>query len=130
MNYWLQILRHYPLSSLFIVVIWVVCLIPIPDIPLAHVSFIDKWTHIALYLVLGLTIWGEYLYRHKKASGKRLFLLAFLAPLVMGGLIEIAQATLTGGTRNGDWLDFAADAVGVVLAQVIGIVVAKCLARV
>ncbi len=39
----------------------------------------------------------------------------------MGGLIEVLQATCTGGMRSGDWLDFAADAVGATAGSAIGI---------
>ena len=37
----------------------------------------------------------------------------------MGGLIEIMQATLTD-CRSGEWLDFAADAVGVLFGAAVG----------
>lgn len=47
----------------------------------------------------------------------------------MSGLIEILQATCTGGRRSGDWLDFAANTVGVTLAAVIGILAARYRAR-
>ncbi len=40
----------YPFTTLLLVVIWVLCFIPIPESPLSHVSFIDKWTHVAMYL--------------------------------------------------------------------------------
>ena len=45
----LKKIRNYPLSSLLIVVIWVVCLIPIPETPLSDVNLIDKWTHFVMY---------------------------------------------------------------------------------
>ena len=37
----------------------------------------------------------------------------------MSGLVELAQAYATT-TRHGDWLDFAANSVGVLLAAVLG----------
>ena len=58
-----------------------------------------------------------------------MFLLAFLAPIVMSGLIELAQAHLTGGNRSGDWLDFLANSIGVVLGNVIGILLATFRAK-
>ena len=51
-------------------------------------------------------------------SMSRLLLLAWLAPIMMSGLIEILQATCTGGRRSGEWLDFAANSIGVTLATV------------
>lgn len=55
--------------------------------------------------------------------------IAFVFPLLMGGLIEIAQATCTGGNRSGDWLDFLADGIGAVAATAIGILPARRLAN-
>ena len=53
------------------------------------------------------------------------FIYAALLPLFMGGLIEIVQATCTGGRRSGDILDFLTDGIGVVLGQIIGILLAR-----
>ena len=39
----------------------------------------------------------------------------------MGGLLELLQAYATT-TRNGDWLDFAANTTGVTLAGIVGLV--------
>lgn len=55
---------------------------------------------------------------------RRLFLWAFLAPVAMGGLVELAQAYCTGGRRSGEWFDFVANSVGVVLGTLIGILLA------
>ena len=47
----------------------------------------------------------------------------------MGGLIEIVQATCTGGNRRGDILDWVADSIGVILGQIIGIPLAQVLSK-
>ena len=52
-------------------------------------------------------------------------LLAFLAPLLMGGLIELAQAYCTGGRRSGEWLDFLANSLGVVLGTLVGLLMSR-----
>ena len=39
----------------------------------------------------------------------------------MGGLLELLQAYATT-TRNGDWLDFAANSLGVTLGAVFGMI--------
>ena len=124
-----RLMLRYPLSSLLVAVIWIICLIPVPETPLSGVALIDKWTHIAMYFVLGLVLWTEYLFRHKRVFRQRVILMAWLAPVVMGGLIEFVQATCTGGTRSGDWLDFLANAMGCTLALPIGILLAKCFAK-
>ena len=132
--------RRYPWSTALIVVIWVLCLIPVfPETPLDDVNLIDKWTHIVMYVGLCVVIWGEYLWKRKneKPNGKgflarhgaSLFLFGFVAPALMGGLIELAQAYCTGGRRSGEWLDWVAYVAGVVVGCAIGILLAACRAR-
>ena len=124
-----RLVRNYPFSCLFIVVIWVLCFCTPPHTPLDNVAFMDKWTHIVMYGGTCTTIWIEYLRCHKSVSFRRLFVWAWLAPVLMSGLIEILQATCTGGRRSGDWLDFAANTVGATLAAVIGILAVRFRAR-
>ena len=112
-----HIIMAYPFATCLIVGIWVVCLMPVPETPLANIS------------LLSITLWAEYLRRHKELNKKHLFIGVFMAPLLMGGLIELAQATCTGGNRSGDWLDFAANSIGVVVGNVIGMLLAKCFAK-
>lgn len=120
---------RYPFSSVIIIGIWVLCFMDIPETPLSEVRFIDKWTHSAMYLILGLSISLEYLRTKRRSSYRTLVLWAGLMPAVMGGLIEILQANCTGGRRSGEWLDFLADATGTVTALAIGILLVRCRAR-
>lgn len=161
-------IRNYPLSSLLIVAIWVVCLIPVPETPLNDVNLIDKWTHFVMYGSLTSVIWFEYIRRHKrrpsttpnpspspvKVEGKKvsisnqdslsekvvtsslplhgegmpvgqerghLLIGGVLCPIIMGGLIELAQANLTT-CRSGDIYDFFCNSLGVVLGCLIGLI--------
>ena len=125
----IQFIKRYPFTTVLIFGIWVVCLIPIPETPLSGVTLIDKWTHDALYTILGCCIWIETVRSRQKLSNKQLFILTFAAPIIMGGLIEIVQATCTGGNRSGEWMDFLADSIGVVLSLLIGILLAACLSK-
>lgn len=120
---------NYPISCLYMAFIWVLCFMDVPHTPLDNITLIDKWTHILMYAGTCATIWYEYLRRHDSIVRARVFLLAWLAPLVMSGLIEILQEYCTGGRRSGDWLDFAANAIGVTLGNVIGILLAAYRAR-
>lgn len=130
MNRILNFAKRYPLTSLLVVVIWVLCLIPtVPETPLSRFSLIDKWTHLVMYGTLVAVIWWEYTRQHTTNNTRRLFLLAFLAPVAMGGLVELAQAYCTGGRRSGEWFDFVANSVGVVLGTLIGILLAAYRAR-
>ena len=126
-----NIVKRYPATSFLIVVIWIICLLPIPEnVPLGDVPMMDKWTHFVMYGTLCTVMWWEYLRRHEQKNAGKLFLLAFLAPIIMSGMIELAQAYLTNGNRSGDWLDFVANSIGVMLGNVIGILLAAYRAKV
>ncbi len=124
----LQHMRRYPFSVLCIALIWVLSLTPFfPETPFDDVQFADKWTHMIMYGGTCSVIWIEYIRCHKvpalwgRHEGWRLFLWAWLAPVLMGGLLELLQAYATT-TRNGDWLDFAANTLGVTLGAVFGLI--------
>lgn len=129
MRYIFHLATKYPLSTFLIVVIWVLCFCTPPHTRLNNVRFIDKWTHIAMYLLTCSVIWAEYLRRHSKVEWRKTLILAWAAPIVMSGVIEILQATCTGGRRSGEWLDFAANSVGCTLGLAIGILLVKFRAR-
>ena len=128
----LKILKNYPLSAILIALIWILCLMDVPETPLSNISLIDKWTHIAMYAGTCSVMWIEFLRRRKKKNTKKpatatnnpakTFVCLFLAPVLMSGLIEILQATCTGGRRSGEWLDFLANSIGCTLPFIIGII--------
>ena len=45
-NYGRHIIMAYPFATCIILVIWVICLMPIPETPLSHLTLFDKWMHI------------------------------------------------------------------------------------
>ena len=117
----MKIKFHYPLSVLCIALIGVLSLTPFfPETPLDDVAFIDKWTHMVMYGGTCSVIWIEYVRHHNAINKWKLFLWALLAPILMGGIIEIVQEKCTA-TRSGEWLDFAADSVGVLIGAGIGV---------
>ncbi len=116
-----QIASTYPFSVVCIALIWLLCVfISIPETPLHEVKFIDKWTHFIMYGGTCSVIWAEYLRAHNRLSPTRLLVWAFAAPILMSGLIELVQAYLTT-TRQGEWLDLAANSMGVLLGNVVGL---------
>ena len=119
----MRFLKNYPLSLLCIALIWYLSIwfLPPDYIELQSINFLDKWTHFVMYGGTCAVIWIEYLRHHQSLNKQKLILWAWLAPTVMGGIIEIVQEQCTTN-RSGEWLDFAADAVGVLIGAVIGLV--------
>lgn len=113
--------RKYKFSIICILLIWFLSIwfVP-PHTPLNNVKFIDKWTHFVMYGGTCSVIWWEYLRSHTHLSWPRLFLLVWLAPIVMSGCLELIQEYCTTN-RSGEWLDLAANATGCTLGAIIGI---------
>jgi len=127
MSYLRHLVKNYPLSVALFLVIWYLSFFTPPKTELDNIQFIDKWVHIAMYGGTCVILWIEYLRKHNYAINTvKLLLLAWLAPIVMSGAIELLQEYCTDGRRSGDWIDLAANATGVTLAAVIGLLVAHC----
>lgn len=124
----IHLLKKYPVSCLCVVIIWVLCFCTVPETPLSDVSFIDKWVHILMYCGTCSVIWFEYLRCHRRVRPREVFVMAWLAPVLMSGLIELLQAYCTGGRRSGDWLDFAANSTGATVAVAVGLLLARLFA--
>lgn len=115
-------LCRYPFALFVATCIVLLSLLPIPDVKVGvHVPLADKWTHMVMYGVLTLIIWLEYRRSHQQWDTWKLILFAFLAPIAFGGLMELAQTHLTT-CRSGEWLDFAANTIGVCMGTVGGLV--------
>lgn len=114
-----RLLGRYPLTLTCIVAIWILCLMNVPETPLDNVAFIDKWTHLVMYGGTCSVGWWEYLRHHRRIAWGKMFVFGLLGPIVMSGIIELLQAYATT-TRSGDWIDVAANAVGVLLGFGIG----------
>ena len=76
------------------------------------VAFADKWGHLVAYFFLGgilaINLWRD------KVSGKWLWLLGLMVPILYGGLLEIMQGVFCY-PRTASWLDWAADIIGTLL---------------
>ena len=121
-----NIVRKYPVSVFFFVVIWYLSFFTPPKTELDEVAFIDKWVHVAMYGGTCGTLWIEYLLRHKWPCDRRkLTLWAWVMPILMSGCIELLQEYCTNGRRSGDWIDLAANATGVTLAALFGLALKK-----
>ncbi len=114
-------IKRYPLSLLTMITIFVLSLAPIGRIEIAEdVPFADKWTHMVMYAGFTSIIWFEHLRHHERLLWLRLFIWAFITPIVMSGCLELLQAYCTS-YRSGEWLDFLANSIGVAIGTGIGI---------
>lgn len=116
----LKILKRYPLSLVVILAVIYFSFFTPPKTRLAEIPFYDKWGHAAMYLGLSGIIWFEYLRRQKGVIRFwKVTPITILFPVLFGGAVELGQHYLTAN-RQGDWLDFAANSVGVLVASLIG----------
>ncbi len=117
--------QRYPFSVFVITIVWVLSLAPFfPETPLDDVPFIDKWTHFVMYGAVSLTIWVEYLSQHQTPNYRRLLLWAWMAIIAMSGLLELLQEYATA-TRNGEWQDLLANAIGATLGTIVGLLISR-----
>ncbi|MFQ7113718.1 VanZ family protein [Hallella bergensis] len=125
----MHFIKQYTLSFICMVVIWILCLVPIPETPLSQINMVDKWTHLVMFGGWCTVLWLEYGLHHQVINTKRAIPYAIIIPILMGGLIEIVQQTCTEGNRSGDFIDFIADAIGVLLGAAIGIPLALMISK-
>lgn len=79
-----------------------------------------------MYLGLSGMLWLEFLRVHRNDNTPlwHAWVGAFLCPILFSGGVELLQEYCTD-YRGGDWLDFAANTIGAVLAALI----ANCILR-
>lgn len=116
----LTFIKRYPLSLLIILAVAYLSFFRPPSTDLNEIPNLDKVVHFCMYFGLSVVLWFEFLrgHRQKRVPVWHAFVGAFLCPLLYGGFVEIVQEYGTD-YRSGDWLDFAADAAGVVVASLL-----------
>ena len=95
------------LAWLLVLATAVASLVPAPPTP--DISYGDKLTHIAVYGLLATFFAGIY----RRMRYPRIA----VGLILMGGLLELLQSTT--GYRMGDWSDFLANGMGVLLGLVV-----------
>ncbi len=118
-EFMVRYLKHYFFSLLVVMIICYLSFFTPPKTELDDVPNIDKLVHTVMYGGLCCVIWLEYLLSHKTLCRKRLVIGNLILPIFMSGVIELLQAYCTTG-RSGDWWDFAANSLGVLLAWYVG----------
>ena len=89
-----------------------VSLVRDPSISLPSIAGADKWVHGLMYAILGIAICWDSI--GLKMRGGLLWLIALVVPMVYGGIIEIVQE-LWFAPRSGEWMDWLADCIGVIV---------------
>ena len=87
--------------------------VPVPL--MAEVPLADKWGHMSAYFVFALIL-ADDCYR-ARLSAYAIYLWAILLPIAYGGLIELIQPHFP--PRQGEWLDWVADCIGVAIGVVL-----------
>ena len=112
---------RYPLSITIIMLVTFLSFFKPPSTDLNDVPGIDKLVHTGMYFVMASMLWWEFYKGQKKTQAPiwHAWVGAFFCPLIYGGLVELLQEYCTQH-RGGEWLDFAANSAGVIIAAVIG----------
>lgn len=117
----LYYLKKYPFSLLLIAVVIYLSFFKPPSINIPPIPHFDKLVHFCMYGGVSGMLWIEFLLNHRKERKKSLkhaWIGAVLCPIVLSGIIELAQENLTS-YRGGEWSDFLANTCGVSVATLI-----------
>jgi len=122
----LYFLKRYPVSLLVIAAVVYLSFFRPPSTELDGIPNIDKVVHVCMYFGMSGMLWFEFLRAHRRDHTPlwHAWIGAFLCPVLFSGVVELLQAYCTT-YRGGDWLDFAANATGAVLASAVALVVRK-----
>lgn len=112
---------RYPLSIAIILLVTFLSFFKPPSTDFDDVPGIDKLVHTGMYFVMASFLWWEF-YKGQKNTHAPIWhawVGAFFCPLLYGGIVELLQEYCTEH-RGGEWLDFAANSAGVIIAAVVG----------
>lgn len=115
----LYYLRKYPLTWTVIAVILYLSFFKPPQTDMEEIPGIDKIAHICMYGGLCFLQWIEYLRIHSTIHWKKIISGAIVFPIALSGCIELVQTYCTEH-RGGEWMDFAANTTGILLAALVG----------
>ena len=92
-----------------------------PTTDLGTIPNLDKVVHICMYFGMSGMLWLEFLRAHRRDRTPmwHAWVGAFVCPVLFSGMVELLQEYCTT-YRGGDWLDFAANTTGALIASLIG----------
>jgi VanZ family protein len=111
----MRFIRGYWKSIVVCIGILYVSLVRDPGIHLPTFVGADKWVHLLMYALLGAV--ATYDSIRIQLSGWRLWLVATLLPILFGGIIELVQEQWFA-PRSGEWIDWLADGIGVIIGTI------------
>ena len=122
----LYYIKKYPVSLLIILTVIYLSFFKPPTTDLSNIPNIDKIVHVCMYLGMSGMLWLEFLRAHQKGDPPlwHAWVGAFVCPVLFSGMVELLQEYCTT-YRGGDWLDFAANTTGAVLASLAACLVLK-----
>jgi VanZ family protein len=118
----LYFIKKYPFSLILIGTVVFLSLLKPPAIADPPFPGWDKFVHFCMYGGISGILWLEfffnYRYEQEKMKPWKVVVGAILCPVLLGGLMELGQMYLTS-YRSGNWLDFMANAGGILVASLI-----------
>ena len=117
----LYYIKKYPVSLVIILTVIYLSFFKPPTTDLNTIPNLDKVAHICMYFGLSGMLWLEVLRAHKRDHAPlwHAWIGAFFCTVMFSGIVELLQEYCTT-YRGGDWLDFAANSTGAILASLIG----------
>lgn len=112
-------LKKYPLTWSVVIAIFYLSFFKPPQTDLEEIPGMDKVVHVCMYGGLCFLLWIEYLRSHRTIDRLKMLIGGVIMPTAMSGAIELMQSYCTEH-RGGDWMDFAANTSGVLLAALVG----------
>ena len=122
----LYYIKKYPVSLVIILAVIYLSFFKPPTTDLGTIPNLDKVVHICMSFGMSGMLWLEFLRAHRRDRTPmwHAWVGAFVCPVLFSGAVELLQAFCTT-YRGGDWLDFAANTTGAVLASLVACFVLK-----
>ena len=118
----LYYIKKYPVSLFVILTVIYLSFFKPPSTEIGiEIPYLDKVVHVCMYFGMSGVLWLEFLRAHRRDNAPlwHAWVGAFVCPVLFSGVVEVLQEHCTT-YRGGDWLDFAANATGAVLASMVG----------
>ena len=116
----MKLFRPYVISGTVTLAVLYLTLVPQPlPPPDIEIPFADKLVHGLMFAVIAIVYGIDWAWHHRRrwVTVKESIVISLIST-AFGGVIEFLQWAMNVG-RSGDWMDFLADAIGVVATLLI-----------